>query len=220
MINFLFFLTLVFSQHQNLKEYNYVFKINQNVKTCDKVDSILPNGDKVQIPIFNNIVPVIYIQEQKNNHHTLSLDYDDKKCGVFKNEKLFSYQTEDKTSNLGPSFLETFFTIQKQISEMKLINKNSVSAVEEKLNNLSQQLKELKKMALDLQSAESQSMSFYKLENKKENDKNFGELKTLLSEVQKELVQIKQKLDSKQTKKDIIEPSLPIIDNAVTPNIK
>lgn len=219
-MNFLFFLSIVFSQNQNLKEYNYVFKINQNVKSCDKADSILPNGDKVQIPIFNKIVPVIYVQEQKNNQYILSLDYDDKKCGVFKNEKLFSYQTEDKNSNNGPSFLETFSSIQKQINEIKLINTNSVNAVDEKVSNLSKQLKELNKMALDIQNFQNNAMSFYKTENKKENDKNFGELKTLLSEVQKELVEIRQKLDSKQTKKDIIEPSLPIIDKSVIPSTK
>lgn len=219
-MNFLFFLSIVFSQNHNLKEYNYVFKINQNVKSCDKADSILPNGDKVQIPIFNKIVPVIYVQEQKNNQYILSLDYDDKKCGVFKNEKLFSYQTEDKNSNNGPSFLETFSSIQKQINEIKLINTNSVNAVDEKVSNLSKQLKELNKMALDIQNFQNNAMSFYKTENKKENDKNFGELKTLLSEVQKELVEIRQKLDSKQTKKDIIEPSLPIIDKSVIPSTK
>lgn len=75
-------------------------------------------------------------------------------------------------------------------------------------------------MALDIQNFQNNAMSFYKTENKKENDKNFGELKTLLSEVQKELVEIRQKLDSKQTKKDIIEPSLPIIDKSVIPSTK
>lgn len=237
MINFLFLMCFVLSDHQNIKEYTYSIKCNMLVKSCNNVESILPNGDKVTIPIFNNKVPVIFIRNYDDNKCILNLDYDDKKCVDFKNEKLFSYQVESSLNNHDKSFLETFSTIKKQIDDLKTINNTSMSEIDDVLKNLSKQVKELNAMALDIQNSQNKIMdiqksqnksfdSFYKYEKTNEeknndNKKGFSELKSLISEVQKELVDIRQKLDAKtEKKKDIIEPNLPIYDKAVIPNIK
>ena len=108
MIYYALIVGMIFSEHQNLKSYTYTINYKEEIKSCKHAESILPNGDKITIPILNKKVPIIFIYEKQGNLCDLHFDYSDKNCNDYKDEKLISYQLESKAGNNEPSFLETF----------------------------------------------------------------------------------------------------------------
>jgi hypothetical protein len=229
MIYYALIVGMIFSEHQNLKSYTYTINYKEEIKSCKHAESILPNGDKITIPILNKKVPIIFIYEKQGNLCDLHFDYSDKKCNDYKDEKLISYQLESK---------ETFSTIKKQINDIKIINSNSMSAVDGRIKDLSKKIEELNAMALEIKNSQIKTIDYFeRLETNKDNKNSFNEIKYLISEVQKELVGIRQKIDTKveikpepkveikpetkpEIKLDIIEPNLPILDKALTPSKK
>ena len=182
----------------------------------------MPNGDKITIPILNKKVPIIFIYEKQGNLCDLHFDYNDKKCNDYKDEKLISYQLESKAGNNDSSFLETFSAIKKQINDIKIINSNSISAVDERIKDLSKKIEEINAMSLEIKNSQIKTIDYFeKIEKNKDNKNNFSEIKHLILEVQKELVGIRQKIETKpEIKLDIIDPNLPILDKASTPSKK
>ena len=238
MIYYALIVGMIFSEHQNLKSYTYTINYKEEIKSCKHAESILPNGDKITIPILNKKVPIIFIYEKQGNLCDLHFDYSDKNCNDYKDEKLISYQLESKAGNNEPSFLETFSTIKKQINDIKIINSNSMSAVDGRIKDLSKKIEELNAMALEIKNSQIKTIDYFeRIETNRDNKNSFNEIKYLISEVQKELVGIRQKIDTKvepkveikpepkveikpEPKIDIIEPNLPILDKALTPSKK
>ena len=87
------------------------------------------------------------------------------------------------------------------------------SASVEAMNSLAKKVEEIKKMTIEtnsmLGSIGSKSIEF-KVE--------LNEIKNMLGDMRKELVNIKNSIETKASaKKDIIEPSLPIVDKGTIP---
>lgn len=107
-----------------------------------------------------------------------------------------------------------------------MINSNSISAVDGRIKDLSKKIEEINAMSLEIKNSQIKTIDYFeKIEKNKDNKNSFNEIKCLISEVQKELVGIRQKIDTKveiklEPKIDIIEPNLPILDKALTPSKK
>lgn len=53
MIYYALIVGMIFSEHQNIKIYTYTINYKEEIKSCKHAESILPNGDKITIPILN-----------------------------------------------------------------------------------------------------------------------------------------------------------------------
>ncbi len=216
MISLFLFINLLFSE--NLKKYNFLIHCDFEIMSCTNSEAILPNGDKIQIPIINNKVPVIYIQNKSNELIDLKFDFNDKNCIQHKALTTYSFQNFKQASNSEPSFLETFSSIEKEIKNIQTLNNNGVTLIDGKIDSLYSKIKDLQTMAVNIENAQKD------FSKKIDTKTNFNELKSMISEVQKELVDIKKKLDVKtekvDKKNDIIEPNLPIYDKIVVPKTK
>jgi hypothetical protein len=198
----------------NLCEYNFIFKNKASVHSCTAVEAILPNGDRVQIPAFNGKVPVMYIHSIGVGKSDLVLDFDDSLCKPIGSSKTFSYQVGDNNKD---SLLDTFSSIQKQIESLKSINRKDGDEQSRLLMSLSKDIKDLNKLSNVIEELKTMIANTQTIIGSKQNEqdigKSFSDLKSMISEVRRELVDIQKKLE-KQTSKphDIIDPNLPILD--------
>lgn len=211
---------------QNLRQYTFSSKQEKPVTSYDCVLSILPNGDKVNIPVVNGRVPVLYITQGEASDH-ISMDYTDKSCASFHGEKSFVYGYGGAPSVAGPGLLETLSEIKKQIESVRDINNSGLIGFDQKLDQSVSKIKELEDM-----SAQNQKELHKAASHASESQRGISDIKVMVSDLRKELNQIKDKLEVKasrdlqekrevpEPKKDIIEPSLPVLDKVLTPGKK
>lgn len=211
---------------QNLRQYTFSSKQEKPITSYDCVLSILPNGDKVNIPVVNGRVPVLYITQGSAADH-ISMDYTDKSCVLFKGEKSFVYGSGQNLAASGPSFLETLSEIKKQIDSLRDINKSGLLSSDHKLDQAVSKIKELEAM-----SAQNQKELKMAATSVSDSKQGISDIKEMVSDLRKELNQIKDKLEVKasreshekrevaEPKKDIIEPSLPVLDKVLSPGKK
>lgn len=198
----------------NIRSYTLTPVNAGEVSTYDCVLSVLPNGDRVNIPVLNGKVPVLYIHLGKDSDNIV-MDYADKSCVAYKGEKLFSFQTLQPGVN-GSNILETFSDIRSQIESLKKINNDRLLSSEKKTDEAFVRLKELETMV-----DKNKKDFFTKTENLGlESKQGINDIKGMVSDLRKELNQIKEKLDSKSRTSDIIDPKLPIVDRALIPSAK
>ena len=204
-----------FPDAPNLRQYTFSSRQRSPITSYACVLSTLPNGDRVNIPVVNGRVPVLYIEPGAKSDH-ITMDYDDQSCAKYKGEKAFSYYVGGVPSVPGPSVLETFSEIKRQIESIKEINKSGLLSSDQKLDQAVTRLKELEAMTAQNQKELNRATS-----SGSDNKQGISEIKGMISDLRRELNQIKDKLDVKASaSRDIIDPKLPILDKALIPGSK
>lgn len=209
---------LFIGQQINKNTYQYEIKIDKDVVQKSNIQAILPNSDNISIPVYNNLIPVIYIFDVNDKSKKLLLDYNDPDCHIFVNQKSIIFSS--KKNAIKPTIcqskddiLETFSSIKKQIQELKDINKNVDYT--QTLNRLSESIEECKNMI------KKTDKSVDDLKKSQEKFQSKEEIIKMLSEMKTELTSLQEKINLKYQKKtDIIDPNLPIIDKELIPSGK
>ena len=211
-------LSVLFNQQINKNNYVYEVHINDPVVSTKDMTIVLPNADRVKLPVLNNIIPVIYIYDYKENTKRLYLEYEDKDCMIYINQDEVVYTTPkkiavQKENKESISFLETFSSIDKEIKRLERINSNV---------DYTKDFVDLKFKIEELTAMLRKSLNETDLLKKSiEKNQSKEEIKAMISEVKKELATIQQKLTPKIEKNvDIINPALPIIDKELVPSGK
>jgi len=211
-------LSVLFNQQINKNNYVYEVHINNPVVSTKDIAIVLPNADRVKLPVLNNIIPVIYIYDYKENTKRLYLEYADKDCMIYINQDEVVYTTPKKITvqkekQESISFLETFSSIDKEIKRLERINSNV---------DYTKDFVDLKFKIEELTAMLRKSLNETDLLKKSiEKNQSKEEIKAMISEVKKELATIQQKLTPKIEKNvDIINPALPIIDKELVPSGK
>jgi len=242
---FVFMLIAGWAGQENLNSYTYKIKNASVVTSYDTIDALLPSGQTIKIPILNDKVPVLFIE----NSTELILDYDDSESKFAYGKRSFSYCNNISQNKIisdvsshrngikkekiildvninqinvdqNKIILDTFLSIKKEIDELKSINKSNVYIHNEDLLKFSNEIKELKDMAVNISNRQMPIVEVLKKTDQETNN-NFNEIKSMVIEVRKELVDIQKKIVAQtEKKKDIIEPNLPIHDNVVNPSVK
>lgn len=215
------------SEQSNKLQYRYSVVHDKPIVSYSEIVAVMPNADRIVIPLINNTIPAIIVKPVKGFNCDLVLEYEDKDAAmalpgqkqiIYGNEDrvrldskaqpLADKQKIDKKKEKDDGFLETFLSIQKELLLFDLINRKDDSASVEAINSLAGKVEEIKKMTIEtnsiLGSTGSKSIQI-KVE--------LNEIKNMLGDMRKELVNIKNNIETRASvKKDIIEPSLPIVD--------
>lgn len=217
---------------QNNSSYEYQVKINRPVITSSSIVIVFPNSDRINLPVLNHIIPVIYIQKNSDKIKSLLLDYDDNDCLIhtnqsevkYANQKISIQESEVKSHD---SFLETFSSITREIKKIQTLNNTVVfikgfNDLEKKIEELkimvTQMYSEIEKVKKDTDNLKRNS-DVIKIMSEKNQSKE--EIKAMISEIKNELVTLQKKLNQTKEKKiDIINPTLPIVDQEVVPSNK
>lgn len=220
------------SEQSNKLQYRYSVVHDKPIVSYSGIVAVMPNADRIVIPLINNTIPAIIVKPGKGRDCELVLDYDDKDAAAAlpdqmqiiygndgprkkdqKTQPVAEKQKVDTEKKRNDGVLETFLSIQKELLLFDLINMKDDSASVEAMNSLAKKVEEIKKMTIEtnsmLGSIGSKSIEF-KVE--------LNEIKNMLGDMRKELVNIKNSIETKASaKKDIIEPSLPIVDKGTIP---
>lgn len=220
------------SEQSNKLQYRYSVVHDKPIVSYSEIVAVMPNADRIVIPLINNTIPAIIVKPGKGRDCELVLDYEDKDAAAAlpdqmqiiygndglrkkdpKTQPVAEKQKVDTEKKSNDGVLETFLSIQKELLLFDLINMKDDSASVEAMNSLAKKVEEIKKMTIEtnsmLGSIGSKSIEF-KVE--------LNEIKNMLGDMRKELVNIKNSIETKASaKKDIIEPSLPIVDKGTIP---
>ena len=220
------------SEQSNKLQYRYSVVHDKPIVSYLEIVAVMPNADRIVIPLINNTIPAIIVKPGKGRDCELVLDYEDKDAAAAlpdqmqiiygnddprkkdqKTQPVAEKQKVDTEKKRNDGVLETFLSIQKELLLFDLINMKDDSASVEAMNSLAKKVEEIKKMTIEtnsmLGSIGSKSIEF-KVE--------LNEIKNMLGDMRKELVNIKNSIETKASaKKDIIEPSLPIVDKGTIP---
>lgn len=220
------------SEQSNKLQYRYSVVHDKPIVSYLEIVAVMPNADRIVIPLINNTIPAIIVKPGKGRDCELVLDYEDKDAAAAlpdqrqiiygndgprkkdqKTQPVAEKQKVDTEKKRNDGVLETFLSIQKELLLFDLINMKDESASVEAMNSLAKKVEEIKKMTIEtnsmLGSIGSKSIEF-KVE--------LNEIKNMLGDMRKELVNIKNSIETKASaKKDIIEPSLPIVDKGTIP---
>jgi len=220
------------SEQSNKFQYRYSVVHDKPIVSYSEIVAVMPNADRIAIPLINNTIPAIIVKPGKGHDCELVLDYDDKDAAAAlpdqrqiiygnddprkkdqKTQPVAEKQKVDTEKKRNDGVLETFLSIQKELLLFDLINMKNDSASVEAMNSLAKKVEEIKKMTIEtnsmLGSIGSKSIEF-KVE--------LNEIKNMLGDMRKELVNIKNSIETKASvKKDIIDPSLPIVDKGTIP---
>jgi hypothetical protein len=220
------------SEQSNKLQYRYSVVHDKPIVSYSEIVAVMPNADRIVIPLINNTIPAIIVKPGKGRDCELVLDYEDKDAAAAlpdqrqiiygnddprkkdqKTQPVAEKQKVDTEKKRNDGVLETFLSIQKELLLFDLINMKDDSASVEAMNSLAKKVEEIKKMTIEtnsmLGSIGSKSIEF-KVE--------LNEIKNMLGDMRKELVNIKNSIETKASaKKDIIEPSLPIVDKGTIP---
>lgn len=220
------------SEQSNKLQYRYSVVHDKPIVSYSGIVAVMPNADRIVIPLINNTIPAIIVKPGKGRDCELVLDYEDKDAAAAlpdqmqiiygnddprkkdqKTQPVAEKQKVDTEKKRNDGVLETFLSIQKELLLFDLINMKDDSASVEAMNSLAKKVEEIKKMTIEtnsmLGSIGSKSIEF-KVE--------LNEIKNMLGDMRKELVNIKNSIETKASaKKDIIEPSLPIVDKGTIP---
>lgn len=220
------------SEQSNKLQYRYSVVHDKPIVSYSEIVAVMPNADRIVIPLINNTIPAIIVKPSKGRDCELVLDYEDKDAAAAlpdqmqiiygnddprkkdqKTQPVAEKQKVDTEKKRNDGVLETFLSIQKELLLFDLINMKDDSASVEAMNSLAKKVEEIKKMTIEtnsmLGSIGSKSIEF-KVE--------LNEIKNMLGDMRKELVNIKNSIETKASaKKDIIEPSLPIVDKGTIP---
>ena len=220
------------SEQSNKLQYRYSVVHDKPIVSYLEIVAVMPNADRIVIPLINNTIPAIIVKPGKGRDCELVLDYEDKDSAAAlpdqrqiiygndyprkkdqKTQPVAEKQKVDTEKKRNDGVLETFLSIQKELLLFDLINMKDDSASVEAMNSLAKKVEEIKKMTIEtnsmLGSIGSKSIEF-KVE--------LNEIKNMLGDMRKELVNIKNSIETKASaKKDIIEPSLPIVDKGTIP---
>ena len=220
------------SEQSNKLQYRYSVVHDKPIVSYLEIVAVMPNADRIVIPLINNTIPAIIVKPGKGRDCELVLDYEDKDAAAAlpdqrqiiygnddprkkdqKTQPVAEKQKVDTEKKRNDGVLETFLSIQKELLLFDLINMKDDSASVEAMNSLAKKVEEIKKMTIEtnsmLGSIGSKSIEF-KVE--------LNEIQNMLGDMRKELVNIKNSIETKASaKKDIIEPSLPIVDKGTIP---
>ena len=221
------------SEQSNKLQYRYSVVHDKAIVSYSEIVAVMPNADRIVIPLINNTIPAIIVKPGKGRDCELVLNYEDKDAAAAlpdqrqiiygnddaprkKDQKIqpvAEKQKVDTEKKVDDMVLETFLSIQRELLLFDLINTRDDSASVEAINSLAKKVEEIKNMTIEtnsiLGSTGSKSIEI-KVELK--------EIKNMLGDMRRELVNIKNSIETKASvKKDIIEPSLPIVDKGTIP---
>lgn len=221
------------SEQSNKLQYRYSVVHDKPIVSYSEIVAVMPNADRIVIPLINNTIPAIIVKPRNGLDCELVLDYEDKDAAAAlpdqrqiiygnddasrkKDQKIqpvAGKQKVDTEKKMDDRVLETFLSIQRELLLFDLINMRDDSASVEAINSLAKKVEEIKKMTIETNSILG-SIGSKSIEIKVE----LNEIKNMLGDMRKELVNIKNSIETKASvKKDIIEPSLPIVDKGTIP---
>lgn len=214
------------SEQNNKLRYVYSVVHEKPIVSYSEIVAVMPNSDRIVIPLINNTIPAITVNPVRGSRCDIVLDYGDKDAApALPDQKQIIYAKEGSPGKPKPTpqpvaekkkedgILETFISIQRELRLFDSINKRDNSALEEATKSLEKKVEEIKKMAIDANSMIG-SVGGKSIEIKVE----LNDIKNMLGDVKKELVNIKKVIETRDSvKRDIIEPSLPIVDKGTIP---